>query len=510
MNQRDRKQRLYVAQQGEKLRKGLISRREFLRRAAIAGFGVSTAGLMRMETHGLRTAAPVDRSMFNQEDAMTSWLEEVGRRYEGTVIRISSESTAPSQITSELIPDFFTAHTGIEVRWEQTPLDQVLSKISQDTATQSASNDIYYLDQAWLGRFVLDTVDVRETYLSQGDANDLNFPGYDFGDFVPELVPAIAEYDGRLVGVPFDIPIFIMNYRRDVAETLGLSVPTTMAEYLNFVQEANAAELTNEDGSRIYGTAGQWRSGHYALQTDWTAWLWSHGGSHTGVDGAVTINDDAAIAGAEYMMALGENMPPGATTWDWSGQGDAVAQGLAAVAIHWGEFFPGFDNPETSKVVGLMETADLPQEIALRTRAECSFDETPGIGHQGGSCLGLSAYSEVQDAAWVFLQWATSKETMALAAAQSNTPVRTSTFTDPRTLDKAIVTAGTTRHFPAVLTAIQTRMGTEPHFPGWAAASGTGGPIPTELGLMTTGAQDIQTTLDNIAAAITEAIADDE
>lgn len=318
MNERDRKQRLYVAQQGEKLRKGLISRREFLRRAAIAGFGVSTAGLMRMETHGRRIAAPVDRSLFNQEDAMTAWLEEVGRQYEGTVIRISSESTAPSQITSELIPDFFTAHTGIEVRWEQTPLDQVLSKITQDTATQSASNDIYYLDQAWLGRFVLDTVDVRETYLSQGDALALNFPGYDFGDFVPELVPAISEYQGRLVGVPFDIPIFIMNYRRDVAEQLGLSAPTTMEEYLAFVQEVNAAELTNEDGSRIYGTAGQWRSGHYALQCDWTAWLWSHGGSHTGVDGTVTINDEAGIAGAEYMLALGENMPPGATTWDLS------------------------------------------------------------------------------------------------------------------------------------------------------------------------------------------------
>jgi hypothetical protein len=52
-------------------------------------------------------------------------------------------------------------------------------------------------------------------------------------------------------------------------------------------------------------------------------------------------------------------------------------------------------------------------------------------------------------------------------------------------------------------------MGTEPHFPGWAAASGTGGPIPTELGKMTTKTQDIKTTLDNIAKAIADAIAED-
>ena len=47
MNMRDRLQRLFVAEQGKKLAKGQISRREFLRRAGIAGFGMSAAGLMR-------------------------------------------------------------------------------------------------------------------------------------------------------------------------------------------------------------------------------------------------------------------------------------------------------------------------------------------------------------------------------------------------------------------------------------------------------------------------------
>lgn len=508
MNQRDRKQRLYVAEQGRKLAAGKISRREFLRRAAVAGFGISAAGMMRMDNRRLLTAQQraAFRKPFQQDDDMVAWLTEVGSQFSGSVIRISSESTAPSQITSELIPDNFTAHTGIEVQWEQTPLDQVLSKITQDTATSSASNDIYYLDQSWLGRFVQDTVDVRETYLNAG--SDLNFPGYNFDDFIPELVPAIAEYQGALVGVPFDIPIFIMSYRTDVLEELGLSVPTTMEEYLSVSQAIFEAGLTNEDGSQIYGTAGQWKSGHYALQCDWTAWLWGMGGSHTGPDGSVVINDERGLAGAEYMVELGKTMPSGATTWDWSGQGDAVGQGLAGVVINWGEFFPAWDNPETSKVAGLMETADLPLEVDLRTREDCSFDEVPGIGHQGGSCLALSAYSTQPDAAWIFLQWATSPQTMIQAAALSNTPVRQSTFDAPEILEKAQPIAGTTRHFPAILKAIKERMGTEPHFPAWADISSTGAVIPTELGLMTTGAQDPQTTLDNIAAAITEGIAE--
>ncbi len=511
MNDRERKQRLYTARQAAKLRKGRISRREFLRRVAVAGFGVSTYGLMGVNRWRNAALPELRRRAvagYRISDELEDWLKEVGGRFAGQTIRISSESTPPSQITNDLAQEIFVPLTGINVQWEQTPLDQVLSKITLDTATEAASNDIYYLDQAWVGRFVEDTVDPMSYMEDEG--NDLNMPDYDWEDFVPELVPAISAYRGRQVGVPFDIPIFIVSYRSDVLEELGLEPPTNMEEYLNVVQTVGEAGLTNEDGSNIYGYAGQWRSGHYSLQCDWTSWLWSHGGSHTGPDGEVVLNDENGIAGAEYMMKLAEHSPPGATTWDWSGAGDAFAQGLAAINNLWGEFFPLYDHPENSKIFGLAEPLAQPEEIALRTPEETSFDETPGIGHQGGSCLAISKYSENPDAAWVFLQWATSKETIFQASLQSNAPVRTSTYEDPRTKEREKPGVGSTRHFPVMLKTIKEDMGTEPHFPGWAATSGTGGPLPTELGLMTTGQQDVKTTLDNMAAAIEESIAETE
>jgi multiple sugar transport system substrate-binding protein len=147
-------------------------------------------------------------------------------------------------------------------------------------------------------------------------------------------------------------------------------------------------------------------------------------------------------------------------------------------------------------------------ELELRSKDDTSFDEVPAIGHQGGSCIALSRYSQNVDAAWVFLQWATSAPTGIAAAESSNTPVRLSAFEAPNVQAKATVTAGTTRHFPAVLKVIRERMGTEPHFPGWALVSGTGGPVPTELGKMTTGTQDVATTLANIKAAIEASIAE--
>jgi multiple sugar transport system substrate-binding protein len=471
---------------------------------------------MRMET--ARAATPTvsaqrlrqATSQVTFSDAQIKFFQDMGKeavaKYgAGIKVRIASESTAPSQIISALAtdkadPNSFLNLTGIEIVWEQQPLDQVLSKIVQDTATGNPSNDIYYLDQAWVGRFVNDTVDPKARL---DDGSTWNMPDFNWDDFVPELIPALAAYQGRIVGLPFDIPIFIYMYRKDVYEKVGLKPATNMDEFLANVKACDNVDMGG--GNVVRGYIGQWKSGHYALQCDWTAWLWSQGGSHTGKDSSVVINDEMGMAGANYMLELQKHTPAGATTWDWGGQGDAMAQGVGANVISWAEFFPGLDNDKTSKTVGLWETADLPTEKALRSKADTSFDEVPAIGHQGGSCIALSKYSQIQDAAWLFLQYATCAPVQTAAATSSNTPIRLSAFESDIVKANAKVVAGTTRHFPAALKAIKERMGTEPHFPGWAAASGTGGPIPTELGKMLAG-QDAKTTLDNIATAITNAI----
>ena len=504
MNELDRQQRLWVAKQAEKLRRGRISRREFIRRAALAGFGFTSMYYLA----ACQPAAPAPtqeqvQATVGPESAaepltdQQKFLKEVGGQFAGTTLRIVSESTPPSRAISQIMQEEFIPLTGINVEWEQLPLDQVLAKISQDTAGGLGANDIYYWDQAWVGRFVNDAVDPREMMAKA----DLAYPDWNFDDFLPPLVENIATYQGQLAAIPYDIPIYIMMYRKDVFDELGLSVPTTMQEYLDVIQAINEAKAPE-----MYGTTGQWKSGHYSLETNMTAWLWAHGGSIYGPNEQPAINDENAVAAMEYMLELGKYMPPGATTWDWSGEADSFTQGLAGIYISWGEFFPSFDDPEKSKIVGLAEPAACPQEIALRTKAETSFDETPGISHQGGSSLAISKFSKNVDAAWIFLQWATSSDitTRASLLGGGATPIRKSNFEDPRIKENNRVMPGTTRHFDVTFDAIMNRMGTEPHLPAWASLSVDS--FAVELGKMTTGQQDIQTTLDNMAKAAAEAV----
>lgn len=507
MNEIDRQQRLWIARQAEKVARGTINRREFIRRAALAGFGFASmrylagcaAPAVPPPTPAQVAATAGPASAVEPTSDMAKWLQDVGGQFKGTTLRVVSESTPPSRAISEIMQQEFIPLTGINVEWEQLPLDQVLAKISQDTAGGLGLNDIYYWDQAWIGRFVNDGVDPNEM---MGKA-DLAMPGWDFSDFLQPLVENIATYQGRVAAIPYDIPIFIMMYRKDVFDELGLAVPTTLDEYLAAIKAINEAK----SAEGIYGTTGQWKSGHYALECNWTAWHWAHGGSIFAPDGSSVVNDERGIEAANYMLELGKNMPSGATTWDWSGEADSFTQGSAGVYISWGEFFPAFDDPQKSKIVGLAESAAVPMEKALRAKSECGFDETPGMSHQGGSSMAISKYSKNIDPAWVFLQWATSADIVVRASILGGgaTPTRKSTFTDPRILENNKVVAGTTRHFAVTLDAIENRMGTEPHHPAWAALSVDS--FAVELGKMTTGQQDVQTTLDNMKAAADKAVA---
>lgn len=486
-------------------RAGRLTRREFVKRLGYLGIVSATFGSPVVAA--CRQAAPTATAPAaspagttptatsaaaaspQPESEVQAWLRDVGSAFEGTTLKIVSEATPPSRAIFSMAQQEFEPVTGIKIEWELLPLDQVLQKISVDAAGKLGQYDMYYLDQAWIARFKDDTVDPRE-YDEQKP--DLRFPNYDWNDFLEPLVRHVATYQGKMVGIPADIPIFITMYRTDIFEQLKLEVPTTLDQYLEVIKAIN-----DELAPTTYGTVGQLKSGHYSLETHWTAWLWGHGGSVFNADGECVVDDENGIAGLEYMMQLKQYMPPGATTWDWDGEANAFAQGLAGIYTSWGEFFPLFNTPEKSKIVGKAAAALPPKEKALRRPEECGFEETPGISHQGGSVYAMSAYSKNKDALWVFLQWATSSDiqTRASLLGGGASPMRRSTFADPRVKEKQQV-GGLTQHFPVQEQAILTRMGTEPHLPAWPEIAND--VFAVELGKLVTGQQDIVTTAKNM------------
>jgi multiple sugar transport system substrate-binding protein len=331
-------------------------------------------------------------------------------------------------------------------------------------------------------------------------------PGFDFDDFSKPLVEGLALYDGKWAGIPFDIPIFITMYRKDILEKHGIKPPTNFDEFTAGVKAITEAEKANG----IFGTGLQAKSGHYSLECDWTAAVWGHGGSIFGKDKKFKGNDEQAVKGLQWYQEMLKNAPPQSTASTWDGQFQMMQAGQVALVNSWDEFFPGLD-ADDSKVKGLWEPLHpISSMSGVRPVAEAGFGEIPNVGHQGGSILGLSKYSKNLDAAWVFMQWACSKEIMTRCTLLGGfAPMRLSSFDDPRVKEKAKVGPGTTRHLETVKWTIDNVMASEPDMPLWAGFSNN--EIPVELGKLLTNQDyggDAKKCMDNVASLIDKAVED--
>jgi len=110
--------------------------------------------------------------------------------------------------------------------WELLPLDRVLAKVSADTARRAGTNDIFYLDQAWVGRFANDTVPVQKIG-SPGRTSST--PVNDFGR---TFLRHSSAYRGRTTvrswaSLRHSDPVLL--YRRDILERLRLPLPKRSA-----------------------------------------------------------------------------------------------------------------------------------------------------------------------------------------------------------------------------------------------------------------------------------------
>lgn len=499
MRDSDRKQ--YLAGLTDRYVNRRIGRRDFLRNAGLLGLGAGALGSgMTRPFFGASQAFAQDNGLTPSKDIL-DWVRDVSKPFAGKTLRLATESTPPSNAINSQLKKYFEEASGMTVEIEVLPLEQVLQKMTLDIASQLGSYDLYYIDQSWAASVSNDVFDPREQIAASAD---LAMPNYNIDDFLPALVDGIAKYGDRWVGVPYDIPIFMMMYRKDIYEKMGFKAPGTLGEYYD-----QAKAITDEMGPDLYGATGQMKSGHYSLECDWTAWLWGHGGSIFTPDGKFSGNDEEGLAAMEYWTRLKETMPPGVTGWTWDGQGQSVAQGVAATMMSWGEFFPYFDDPAATKVSGLMEAVRCPKpKKALRTVDQTGFGEIPGVGHQGGSSLAVSKNSKNPDAAWIFMQWATCADTQALITALGGGtgPTRNSVYDDPRVVANRRVGPGTTRHLDVVRETIAKDMGSEPDLPQWAELSND--TIPVRLGKYFAGEySSAKEAMDDIAQATDKIVA---
>ena len=246
-------------------------------------------------------------------------------------------------------------------------------------------------------------------------------PSYDPEDLIDGYVQNIGVAGGKkgylpgptgaLFGIPFGSETSVFGYRKDIFEKHGLKVPETYDELLDLA--CRIPELEPGMG----GLASRGKSGHQASHA-FLLHLAPLGGRVLDDNWNPIVNNEAGVKAGEALKTILECGPEGATSFGFAEAKNAFLQGQAAMFLDSTVVAGEIDNPEKSKVVGKVGWA--PHPMGVRRGSQT-----------GGFGIAIPKNAQNKDAAFLLMQWLTSKKADKMIALEGGNPSRFSTHADP-------------------------------------------------------------------------------
>jgi len=219
--------------------------------------------------------------------------------------------------------------------------------------------------------------------------DELTDPDWEFGDFMDAALEFIKSDNVATYVLPVTAEAQILFYRADLFAEAGIEVPTTMEE---LHAAAVALKKDRVNGIVMRGIIDQsyWPFQGFAV---------SYGGNWFDDKGNITINSPESIAALDmYAKILRDGGPRGVADYGYYECTSEFAVGSAAMYLDSDVSYGNFINPEKSAIVDKFKVAPMPPGPA-------GFK--PNTHYWA---IAINAFSEKQEAAWLFMQWATSKE----------------------------------------------------------------------------------------------------
>lgn len=226
---------------------------------------------------------------------------------------------------------------------------------------------------------------------------------YDFADLSAGMV-ADATYDGKIGGLPLNIEGPVLYYRKDVLQRCGVALPKSLAEL-----DAAAARLKSCDAAITPFVS---RGLKPAAPFTFSVFLHNHGGSYMKDRKSQLCSAPGQAALGEYTKLLKDYGPPGVVNYSFPQISSLYREGRAAMAFE-----------SSNELHNVMDGG-----ARLNDTGIVPLPAGPGGSHPTviGWTLSVSAHSRHQEAAWYFLQWATSRATQEKLALEGIAPPRAS------------------------------------------------------------------------------------
>jgi multiple sugar transport system substrate-binding protein len=341
------------------------------------------------------------------------------QRFEGTRLVINwSPNQANNYINANI--GEFEALTGMKVEVDQIDYMRMHDKQVLEMTKPTGDYDLISLVVMWKTEYV-DGDMLTELEPLFADSN-LAVPGYDFDDLVKAFVDNTGRVGGekiymggpgsKLYCVPFGAETSLMAYRKDVLDATGVAVPKTYDELWA------AFPKVVDPNNKVYAFTMRGASGHQATH-GFLNHLNPTGGKVFDKDWNPIVNSPEALRALAFQKEAVKYGAPGIPGFEAGSMDESFLQGQAVFYIDHDKIAGLARDPAQSKVDGKVG-------YALHPKDKIYSAETGGFG------IGIPANSANKEAAFLLMQWATTKEMGVRVAEAGGMAVRNSVYGDPQ------------------------------------------------------------------------------
>ncbi len=322
----------------------------------------------------------------------------------------------------------FEALTGIKVEYVIFPETDYFSRLAADLAAQRGEFTVImtgpmrnwqYVTPGWMQPL--------DDFLKNPRLTDPTW--YRLDDFFPSLVAANrwtgkiggGAGEGSLYSIPALSETYLLAYRKDLFDQHKIKVPTTLADMV-------AAARVLKDGAGVDGIVARGAPNAATIAGGFISEAKSFAdGKWDEIDGDLNprLHDPVHVQFVErWMGMIQESGPARWPSMTGADAREAFAAGQAGMIVDADLFAGTYEDAKRSKVAGKVGYALIPAGPAGSTYSALST-----------WALGMNRATKNKEAAWLFIQWATSTRTLlnasveyrlhnpARASALSSTPV---------------------------------------------------------------------------------------
>lgn len=350
------------------------------------------------------------------------YVPSKAEQYRGTKITVITAAGLMDAFT--ITAKAFEKQTGIKVEFLQYPHSTLHDKLVVDLSAGTSQYDVVDFDDMWAEE-VRPWVEPLDKYLSDRELVD---PDYDIYDAVPGSWVEF-RYPHSPKGTPFalvDMNVTMLPaYNWKILKDAGLDPAAAVDTWENYYQAAKKVTKDTDGDGKIdfFGSpvAGQ-------LHCPLVFWGYSIYGAWGGrllfdQDWYPTWYSPNGWLSLEHFLKLAkETSPPASINWSWSELVQSLKQGKSAFMYTWTDGWADMNDPTKSRVAGQIAFAVPPKGPVGRS---C---------RQGAWGLGIPLNAKNKEAAFIYMQWATSKEMQLPLAALGyiGAPWRMSAFENPK------------------------------------------------------------------------------